>query len=233
MTYLNRKESPRTPLILAGVAFALSLVLERVPLLGWLVYAFRLFDTLIHELSHGLMALLTGGRFLHFVITPDSSGMATTAGGWRLLVIPAGYLGAALFGGLLLLLTNRSSSRTRRWTSLGLGLFFILVTVFFARNWTAIAVGLLWALALLALSQYGPPLLQALGLNLLAIQCSLNALDSLGGLVLLNTGPWRRPNDAQSMAALTPLPAAVWAILWSLIALAIFIQCAYLSLRKP
>jgi hypothetical protein len=231
MTYLNKQESPRTPLILAGVAFGLSLILERVPGLGWLVYAFRLFDTLIHELSHGLVALLTGGRFLHFVITPDSGGMATTAGGWRLLVIPAGYLGTALFGGLLLLLTNRSSPRARRWLALGLGLFFILATVFFARNWTAIAVGLLWALALLALAN-GPPLLQALGLNLLAIQCSLNALDSLGGLVLLNTGPLRRPNDAQSMAALTPLPAAVWAILWSLLALAIFIQCAYLSWRK-
>jgi hypothetical protein len=232
MTLLNRQESPRAPLILAGSAFGLSLVLEHVPLLGWLVYAFRLFDTLVHELSHGLMALLTGGRFLHFVIAPDSSGMATTIGGWRLLVIPAGYLGTALFGGVLLLLANRSSPRARRWLLLGLGLFFILTTAFFARNWTAIAVGLLWALVLVALSEYGSPLLQAFGLNLLAIQCSLNALDSLAGLVLLNTGPLRRPNDAQSMANLTHLPAAMWAILWSLIALAIFIQCAYLSLRR-
>jgi hypothetical protein len=116
---------------------------------------------------------------------------------------------------------------------LGLGLFFILVTIFFARNLTAIAVGLLWALVLLALSQSSSTLLQAFGLNLLAIQCSLNALDSLGGLVLLNTGPLRRPNDAQSMADLTHLPAALWAIVWSLIALAIFIQCVYLSLRRP
>ncbi|MGD9099807.1 MAG: M50 family metallopeptidase [Anaerolineae bacterium] len=232
MTRTNGQESPHTSLLLAGGAFALSLILERLPLLGWLAYAFRLFDTLIHELSHGLMALLTGGHFLHFVIAPDSSGMATTAGGWRLLVVPAGYLGTALFGGALLLLTNRSSPRTRRWLALGLGVFFVLVTALFARNWGAVFVGGLWAVALVALAEYGPPLVQAFGLNLLAIQCSLNALDSLGGLVRLNTGPYQRPNDAQTMADLTHLPAAAWALLWSLMALVIFIGSVYLCLRK-
>ena len=232
MTHLDERESPHTPLLLAGGAFGLSLILERLPLLGWLVYPFRLFDTLIHELSHGLMALLTGGSFRHFVIAPDSSGMATTVGGWRLLVVPAGYLGAALFGGLLLLLTNRSTPRARRWLAVMLGLFFLLMTVFFARNGVAVVVGGLWAIALIALGAYGSQLLQAFGLNLLAVQCSLNALNSLRGLVRINSGPYRWPNDAQTMAELTHVPAAWWAILWSMTALAIFIGCAYLSLQR-
>lgn len=232
MIHFEKQESPRTPLALAGTAFVLSLILERLPVLGWLVYPFQLFVTLVHELSHGVAALLTGGRFVRFVIAPDTSGLATTAGGWRWFVVSAGYLGAALFGGLLLALTNRSpGSRERRWLAVGLGLFFALITLLFARNLTAIAVGGLAAATLLALGWYGSRLWLTFGLNLLAIQCSLNALDSLWGLVRLNAGPFNLPNDAQTMADLTHLPAVFWAVLWSLTALTILGGSIYLSLR--
>jgi hypothetical protein len=232
MTHFEEQESPQTSLALAGTAFVLSLILERLPVLSWLVYPFRLFVTLVHELSHGVAALLTGGRFVRFIIAPDTSGLATTAGGWRWLVVPAGYVGTALFGGLLLVLTNRSpGSRERRWLATGLGLFFTLMTLLFARNLTAIAVSGLIAMALLALGGYGSRLWLTFGLNLLAIQCSLNALDSLMGLVRLNAGPFRLPNDAQTMANLTHLPAVFWAVLWSLMALTILGGGIYLSLR--
>lgn len=229
----NRNGSPHTPLVLAGVAFALSLILRQIPVLGWLVYPFQLFVTLIHELSHGLAALLTGGRFLEFTITFNASGLATTAGGWRWLIIPAGYLGAALFGGFLLVLVHRSpGNRERRWLAIGLGVFFALMTVLFARNLTAMAVGGLAALALLLLGWYGPPLLLLFGLYLLAVQAALNAVDSLLGLMQLNSGPFQLPNDAQTMADLTHIPAVVWAILWSLTALVVLIGSIYLSLRR-
>ena len=148
MTVTNEYESPHTPLALAGGAFALALFMGQLPILRWLVYPFQLFATLIHELSHGLAALATGGHFVAFTISADTSGLATTAGGWRWLVISAGYLGAALFGALLLVSTNRSPGpRARRWLAAGLGLFFALMTLLFARNLTAIAVGGLAALA--------------------------------------------------------------------------------------
>jgi hypothetical protein len=228
-----RTESPQTPLILAGAAFAFSLLLRQMPILGWFVYPFQLFVTLVHELSHGLAALLTGGQFLRFTIGPDTSGVATTAGGWRWFILPAGYLGAALFGGLLLVLIHRSpGSRERRWLSIGLGLFFALMALLFARNLMALTVGAMTALALLVLGRYGSQLWLTFGLNLLAIQCSLNALDSLVGLLRLNAGPFRSPNDAQAMADLTHIPALVWAILWSLSALTILIGSVYLSLPR-
>jgi len=133
---------------------------------------------------------------------------------------------------LLLVLTNRSpSARERRWLATGLGLFFALMTLLFARNFTAVTVGGLAALALLALGRYGPRLWLTFGLNLLAIQCILNALDSLMGLMRLNAGPFQVPNDAQTMADLTHVPALVWAILWSLAALALLVGSVYMALR--
>lgn len=232
MTQFEEQESPHTPLVLAGAAFVLSLIMGQIPLVAWLVYPFRLFTTMVHELSHGLAALLTGGRFVEFVVALDSSGLARTAGGWRWVIIPAGYLGAAVFGGLLLVATNRSPPRQRRWLAIGLGTFFALLTFLFARNLTAIGVGVLASVALLALGQYGPRLWLTWGLNLLAVQCSLNALDSLLGLVRLNAGPFRLPSDARAMAELTHIPALLWAVLWSLIAVAILAYSLYLSLRR-
>ena len=233
MPFYNEQESPQMPLELAGAAFVLSLVLRQIPILTWLVTPFQLFVTLIHELSHGLAALVTGGRFIEFTIARDTSGLATTAGGWRWLIIPAGYLRAALFGGLLLVLNNRSpGQRERRWLAIVLGLFFTLMTLLFARNLVAITVGVVLATALLALGRYGPNLWLTFGLNLLAIQCVLNALDSLTGLMRLSAGPFQLPSDARAMADLTHIPALAWATLWSLAALAMLFGSVYLSLRR-
>jgi hypothetical protein len=223
-------ESPYTSLVLAGIAFVLSLILRQIPVLGWLVYPFQLIVTLVHELSHGLAALATGGRFIEFTMSPDASGLATTAGGWRWFIIPAGYLGAALFGGLMLILINRSTgTHARRWLAIGLGVLFALMTVLFARNATAIGVGAIASLALFLLGVYGTPLLVLFGLNFLAIQAVLNSVDSLLGLMRLNSGPFKLPNDAQSMSELTHVPAVAWAILWSLAALVILIGSVYVA----
>lgn len=94
-------------LLLAGGAFVLVLICWQTGLLGTLLYPLRLFVSLVHELGHGLTAILTGGRFIKFEVFPNGAGLATTAGGSPLLVPQMGYLGAALFGAVLLVLTNR------------------------------------------------------------------------------------------------------------------------------
>jgi hypothetical protein len=71
------------------------------------LYPFRLFVTFVHEAGHGLSALVTGGHFLRFEVFANGSGVATTAGGSRFLIPQMGYLGAALFGAVLLYTTHR------------------------------------------------------------------------------------------------------------------------------
>ncbi len=229
----ERQKAPSKPLAMASVAVVASLVAWQLPGLHWLIYPFRLFVTFVHELSHGLAALLTGGQFIQFTVSTDTSGLAYSSGGWRWLIIPAGYLGAALFGGVLLYLTNHISSSGRRALAIGLGLALLAVTLLFARNWTAFIFGALAGLALLALGWRGPELGIGLGLNFLAIQCSLNGLDSLVGLVKVSSGEGKVLSDAQSMADLTHIPAVFWALLWSGLALAILGVSVYLTLRQP
>jgi hypothetical protein len=87
--------------LLLGAAFAIALILSVMPVLS---YPFRLLFTIIHELSHGLAAILTGGHFVRFILTRNGSGVATTAGGMGCLILPAGYLGTTLFSAGLILL---------------------------------------------------------------------------------------------------------------------------------
>src|SRR5579859_70249 len=103
----DRVTAARRRLLLAVAGFVVFLIVWQSGALVNLLYPLRLFVSLVHELGHGLTAILTGGKFLNFQVFPDGSGLAYTAGGSGFLVPQMGYLGAALFGALLLALTNR------------------------------------------------------------------------------------------------------------------------------
>lgn len=52
----------------------------------------------LHELSHALAALLTGGKVESLTIDAAQGGMVTARGGNRFWTLTAGYLGSLLFG---------------------------------------------------------------------------------------------------------------------------------------
>lgn len=117
----------RRDLTLAIVAFMIAFVLWQMQGLFFLTFPFRLFVTMIHELGHGVSAVLTGGSFLHFQITSRGAGVAYTQGGWRWVIIQAGYLGTALFGAALLFLTHRTQNPGR--VAIGVGVFIGILTL--------------------------------------------------------------------------------------------------------
>lgn len=117
----------RRDLGLAAVAFLIALVLWQVQGLFFITFPLRLFVTMIHELGHGVAAVLTGGSFLRFELTPRGAGLAYTRGGWRPLIIQAGYLGTALFGAALLFVTHRARQPGR--VAVGVGLFIGILTL--------------------------------------------------------------------------------------------------------
>ena len=60
-----------------------------------------------HELSHALMAVLTGGRVFGFAISPSGAGATFGTGGNFFLILIAGYIGSVIFGALLYRLSVR------------------------------------------------------------------------------------------------------------------------------
>ncbi|MBN1564741.1 MAG: M50 family metallopeptidase [Anaerolineae bacterium] len=117
----------RRDLMLAFAAFLVALVLWQMQGVYFLTQPFRLFVTMIHELGHGLAAVLTGGEFIRFEVTKRGAGLAYTSGGWRFAIIQAGYLGTAIFGACLLILTHTIKRPGR--VAIGVGVFIGILTL--------------------------------------------------------------------------------------------------------
>jgi hypothetical protein len=122
-----QSQSQRRDFSLALIAFIIALVLWQMQGLFFLAFPFRLFVTMIHELGHGMAAVLTGGKFLRFQVTSRGAGLAWTSGGSRFVIIQAGYLGTALFGAALLFITHHVKRPGR--VAMGIGVFVAILTL--------------------------------------------------------------------------------------------------------
>jgi Peptidase M50B-like len=217
-------------LLLAGVSLFLTL-LWRAPVVGLLFYPFRLLNTFVHELCHGVAAMLTGGSFERFAVFSNREGLAHVRGGSRLIVASAGYLGSALFGGALILLSATELAVQTILISMGAGL--AVVCLLFVRNPFGFLMGLLLAAGLGAAGWYLPDQPATVLFALLAIQLPLESANSLIDLVRLSVIPPRSDqlSDAQYLAKHTHIPALIWALLWFATALAIMVVTVTLAFR--
>lgn len=196
----------------------LTLVLSFVPYAQYVTYPIRLFVTFIHEGGHALAGIVTGGSVAGLGVSPDASGVTLLRGGFGPLVNSAGYLGATLYGALVLAMLRRgvpakkllwlmsaSVALTLPLAFIGLigtpGAFFALVT--------GGPIALMLALAALKLEKSA----QEMVVGFLGVQCVLNAFFDLRTLFLLSTLT-NTHTDAMNMQQATLIPAAFWAVLW-------------------
>lgn len=231
----------RRALVWALVGMVIVFFLWNIPQLDFILYPFRLFVTYVHEAGHGLAALITGGQFHGFEVYSNGAGQAITAGGSRALILPAGYLGAALFGAILFYIVNtlpypRTISRVLGVALIGFSLLFSrFISAEFIVS-IAPFVGLLSGLALFLLGARANRDVNILVLNILAMLTALNAVMDLVQLVQnshITLGAMR--NDAAAFAAeFTPgIPPALWALVWALAAVVILGVSIWYSVIHP
>jgi len=96
---LRHKQKPylrKSVLIQMGV-FVMVLLLWKIPILN----PVKLLVVLFHEMSHVLMAYVTGGEVFGVAIDPGGAGITLGIGGNQILILAAGYLGSLLIGWVL------------------------------------------------------------------------------------------------------------------------------------
>jgi len=237
---LADRKMRRQTLFITLLALVAVTVLWNIRELEFLVYPLRLFVTYVHEASHSLAALVTGGSVSGFTVSANGSGLAITAGGSRAFILPAGYLGAALFGSMLFFLTNRIP-RWVRGLSVFIGAFMVVFTVAFARpdevgSLSALLIGLGFGIVMVLMGWKAPRIVNQFVLNTLAAMTALNAVLDVWTLVG-NSDASRGAvnNDAAAFAQeFTPLlPTATVAFIWSLAALAMLGTAVYFGMIKP
>jgi hypothetical protein len=172
----------------------------------WLVTPLKLFVVMLHEISHGLAAVATGGSIEKIVLTPDLGGACYCGGGDAFLTLSAGYLGSLLWGAALVLIAARSGRRSP-WMTGAIGVFIGLVSVLYVRNPFGLLFGLGFGVALVAAARYlNARVLWALGLT----SCLYAVLDIKSDIL---DRPELR-SDARMLAEMTGVPTVVWGGLW-------------------
>jgi hypothetical protein len=187
-----------------------------------IVYPFKLFGTFVHEWSHALVAIATGGQVERLQINGDFSGETLTAGGWLWLIFSAGYVGAAIAGALLMLSPTRFANRTLIAIGAGSFLMPLIGEISFGTNFTANTW--LWTVVFggvtLLVGLRAAPRLAGIFQQFVAVMLCFTAIDSLRNLAWLSVNSPNTRTDAWNGAHYIGMPELAWTVIWFAIAVA-------------
>lgn len=155
----------------------ITLALYFVPYGDRIAYPLLLISTLVHELGHGVAAMLVGGDFERFVMNWDGSGMAmwNPAGVGRIghaIVSAGGLVGPAVAAAVCFALARRPS---RARICLGAFGFLLLVAeVFVVRNGFGLVFVGIFAAVCLVIAFSASEQVAQISLVFLAVQLALS-----------------------------------------------------------
>lgn len=228
----KKSDEPGAPGSMAFyVILLLTLFVVKIPALSIIFMPLNQFSTLIHELSHALATVLTGGHVTGMTIVPDGmghGGLTMSSGGLRFLIIQAGYMGTTLFGCALVALSK--NPKYSKMILQGLALMTLLSTIFFigpgilSASFIQSALSFVVGLLLAGAIYYAGTRLkyaQAHWLLLfLAINVAMDSLSSIWIIIGSSLNPFAAFSDATTMQNNFFLPAIFWSLLWALTSVA-------------
>ncbi|MBW3605027.1 MAG: M50 family metallopeptidase [Actinobacteria bacterium] len=190
---------------LLPIAVALALVWSRRP---WRLL--RPIVTIAHEGGHVLTALLAGRRLAGVRLHADASGLTVSrgrsGGPGMVVMLLAGYLTPCLLGLAAAVLVDADQHQLILAVSVA-ALAALLVTV---RNVFGLVVIVLTGAALVAAGFTAPAWVQRASAAVLAWFLLFGGLRSIGDLRRSRRRTRTRASDADQLARLTRVPAAVW-----------------------
>jgi hypothetical protein len=192
------------------------------------VFPLKIFTVFLHELSHGLAAVATGGAIERIELTADQGGVCWTRGGSRFLITSAGYLGSLLFGALLLVVGGRARPALQRAVVALAGAVVLGATFLWIRTGFGVAWGLLAAGTLLGTAVWLPAGASVFALRLLGITSGLYAIWDIGSDLIVRSVP---SSDAGALASLTGVPGIVWGLLWGAAAVVVMARAVRSAVR--
>lgn len=178
------------------------------------VYPLKVFVVLLHEISHAMAAVATGGTIDRILLDPNQGGACYCPGGNPFLTLSAGYLGSLAWGALLIS-AGQMKRLNSRWVTGAVGLLVVGLTLAYVRStfgfWFGLAFGSVLFLGALRLSAaVNQGILLTLGLT----SCLYAILD-------IKSDVLDRPelqSDAAMLGELTGISTVVWGGLWITIA---------------
>jgi hypothetical protein len=195
--------SHRARLALAGSA-AVTFALYLIPYGSYVAYPLLLISTLVHELGHGIAAVMVGADFVEFKMWKDGSGVAMhtvpDSDAARAFISAGGLCGPAVAAAAMV-----SAAQNTTWARYALGAFgaaLALALLLVVRNgFGAVFCGVLAAASLVIALRASAQVAQV-ALLFLAVQLALSVF-SRGDYLFkqyAETAQGKMPSDSQQMA---------------------------------
>ncbi|MHC9542519.1 MAG: M50 family metallopeptidase [Vulcanimicrobiota bacterium] len=206
-------------LILLGMV-ALAYFLWDTPV----VYPLKLFVVILHEMSHGIAAIMTGGKILEIQIDPRIGGLCryVKPEGFvgDVFVASAGYLGSMFWGALILIVAART--RYDRYVLLFIGFVVFILTVFYVREPFGIAFCLIFSAVMFGAFKFLPDWFNDYLLKFIGLTSCLYAIVDIKEDLIDRS---RIGSDADAIARLLGLPSLSIAIgvIWIILSLVIMV----------
>ena len=105
----------------------------------FLLKPMKLIAVFVHEMGHAIACLLTGGQVRGIEVYSNEGGVTRYAGGCRIFVIPAGYLGGALFGAFFVVMCGDRIAST---VCASLFVLCLLVSLKYSPNGTLVGLSI-------------------------------------------------------------------------------------------
>jgi hypothetical protein len=204
---------PEELLALLPVVAAFGLVAARG---GWRIV--RTVVTIAHEGGHVGVALLAGRRLTGMRVHSDASGVTVSrgraTGPGMVATLLAGYTAPSILGVVAALLIAAGQHQLILALTVA-ALVALLMTV---RNLFGVVAILVTGAVLVFAGFYATEPVRQAGAALLAWVLLFGGIRSVGDLRRARRRTWARDSDADQLARLTRVPAAVWVVAFGVIA---------------
>ena len=189
------------------------------------LYPLKIFVVFMHEVSHGLAAIATGGSIVELEINPKQGGHALTKGGSRFWTLSAGYLGSLIWGGVILLLAARTHFDKAVSVIIGIGM--VVITIAFGSDMFTYLFGIGFGVSLIAIGLFLPEVVNDWILRIIGITSCLYAILDIKSDVLDRSN---LRSDARMLSEeYGILSTEVWGLLWIVIAVGLTIWFLYIA----
>jgi hypothetical protein len=196
------------------------------------IYPLKIFVVFLHEISHGIMAIATGGSIERIVLNPMEGGACYCSGGIEFLTLSAGYLGSLAWGAAILTIGQEAPKLSRKVAGL-IGIMALVLTALYVRSWFGVAFGVGFGLLMLLSARKLSVGVNRTLLTVLGFTSCLYAILDIKSDILDRPG---LESDAHMLAEMTGIPTVIWGVLWIGIALwvsAMLFRRAYRRAGRP
>lgn len=193
-----------------------ALGVSETPYVHW---PFTWTQTFFHEVSHGLVALLTGGKVHSIEINFNGSGLCTYSGGFRPLISFSGYFGSVLWGVLIYSLVDNLSKKSADKAAIFILFILSVSLLLYTKDPVTAALLLVISVPFIIILKTRDIKLERIVVKFIAVYVVLDAVKA--PLHLLDG---KNEGDGATLQSLLLLPEIFWVIVWFLLGLLALIK---------